>query len=65
MASEAQAIDGDLAERLAPSVGLRNVIIHEYERLDLGRLAASIPLALGDYREFVRQVARFAVSNAP
>ncbi|MGI8515950.1 MAG: hypothetical protein ACR2NT_12645 [Acidimicrobiia bacterium] len=38
---------------------MRNVVIHEYERPDLERLAAAIPGALADYREYVVQVARF------
>lgn len=63
MAGEAGAIDTELAERLAPSVGMRNVIIHEYERLDLERLAAAVPLALEDYREYVRHVARFVLEQ--
>lgn len=62
LAAEVEAIDTELAKRLAPSVGMRNVVIHEYDRLDLERLAAAIPLALIDFREYVRQVARFVVN---
>lgn len=65
MAGEAGAIDAELAERLASSVGMRNVIIHEYERLDLGRLAKAVPLALEDYREYVRDVAGFVLEQTP
>lgn len=64
LADQAGIIDRDLAARLAPSVGMRNVVVHEYDRLDLGRLAAAIPAALADYREYVRQVAHFVAGRA-
>lgn len=50
-------VDAALAERLTPSVGLRNVLAHEYTSTDLGVVAASVPLALEHYRDYVRQVA--------
>jgi uncharacterized protein YutE (UPF0331/DUF86 family) len=52
-------IDHDLAERLAPSAGLRNVLVHAYVDLDLARLVAAVPLASEQYAEYVRQVARW------
>lgn len=62
LAAELEAIDAKLAKLIAPSVGMRNVVIHEYDRLDLERLAAAIPLAVAHYREYVRQVARFVIT---
>jgi uncharacterized protein YutE (UPF0331/DUF86 family) len=64
LAAEAGIIDPDLAGRLAPSVGMRNVVVHEYDRLDLGRLAAAVPAAIADYREYVRQVASSVAGRA-
>lgn len=46
------------AGRLKPSVGLRNVLTHEYVDIDLDVVAAAIPMALGGYRAYVREVAR-------
>lgn len=65
LAAEANAIDAELATRLGPSVGMRNVVIHEYEHLDLDRLVAAVPMALADYRNYVRQVAGFAFTVQP
>jgi uncharacterized protein YutE (UPF0331/DUF86 family) len=55
--AEAGAITADLAARLAPSSGLRNRLVHEYDEIDLDVIAASIAGALDGYREYVRQVA--------
>ena len=48
----------DLAERLAPSAGLRNVLVHEYAQVDLALVARGVELARTDYRAYVREVAR-------
>ena len=56
-------IDRDLAERLAPSAGLRNVLVHAYIDLDLARLVAAVPLASEQYAEYVRQVARWVADR--
>jgi uncharacterized protein YutE (UPF0331/DUF86 family) len=57
-------IDHDLAQRLAPSAGLRNVLVHAYVDLDVARLVAAVPLAIEDYGEYVRQVARWVADRA-
>lgn len=51
-------ITAELAVELKPSVGLRNVLTHEYVEIDLTKLAESVPLATAGYAEYVRQVAR-------
>ena len=56
-------IDHDLARRLAPSAGLRNVLVHAYVDLDLARLVAAVPLASEQYAEYVRQVARWVADR--
>jgi uncharacterized protein YutE (UPF0331/DUF86 family) len=56
-------IDHDLAQRLAPSAGLRNVLVHAYVDLDLARLVAAVPLASEQYAEYVRQVARWVADR--
>ncbi len=45
-----------LALRLARSTGLRNRIVHEYERVDLHLVHRSLPAFLRDYSEYVRIV---------
>ncbi len=43
----------DLADTLALSAGLRNVLVHAYEEIDYGLVASSIPRALDDLGEFL------------
>jgi uncharacterized protein YutE (UPF0331/DUF86 family) len=59
LAAEAGMIDTALAAALRPSAGLRNVLVHEYVAVDRERVAEAVPLALDQYGEYVRQVARF------
>lgn len=47
----------ELAARLMPSVGLRNVLVHEYAVVDLALVAAGVQLARTDYRAYVREIA--------
>lgn len=46
-----------LAEHLKPSVGLRNLLVHEYAAVDLDRVVAAVPIAEEQYAEYVRCVA--------
>lgn len=58
-AASAGLITEELAVALAPSAGLRNVLVHAYVDLDVQRLIAAVPLAAEQYGEYVRQVARW------
>lgn len=49
----------EFAQRIAPSVGLRNILVHEYNDIDHRILHAAIPSALEQYHEYVRTVADF------
>lgn len=64
LAAQAGAITPELAARLAPSAGLRNLLIHEYGTIDLARVAAAAHLALSAYEEYVTSVARFLAGRA-
>jgi uncharacterized protein YutE (UPF0331/DUF86 family) len=59
LAAGAGAISEELVATLRPSVGLRNVLTHEYATVDLGVVSRSIPWAISGYREYVLEVARF------
>ena len=63
-AADTGLIEHDLAERLAPSAGLRNILVHAYLDLDVERLVAAVPLATDQYGEYVRQVARWVAHRA-
>lgn len=53
LAAECGLIDPVLRDDLLPSVGMRNVLVHEYVRADLTRVAEAVPLALDVYRRYV------------
>lgn len=65
LAAEAGVIPEELARDLAPSAGLRNVLIHEYTAIDLDRVARSVPAARDGYRRYVSEVARFLSERRP
>lgn len=56
-AAEVGLLPRALAERLAPWAGLRNRVVHEYERVDLEVVAAAVDSAVRGFREYVRTVA--------
>lgn len=52
-------ISAELAQELAPSVSMRNVLIHEYLDIDHDIVAAAIPRARAAYGQYVTEVARY------
>ena len=50
-------IEQELADALKSSVGMRDVLIHEYVATDLEMVAAAVPLARREYAAYVRSVA--------
>lgn len=59
LAAECGLIDKQLRDDLLPSVGMRNVLVHEYLEIDLQKVAVAVPLALSCYRRYVQQVADY------
>ena len=64
LAAEAKMISSELAEALVPSAGMRNVLVHNYLDVDYQKVATAIPLAIEQYGEYVRQVARWVQERA-
>jgi len=58
LAMRAGFLPASLATALAPSVGLRNLLVHEYAEIDLARVAGSIAVAVRDYSAYVAEVSR-------
>lgn len=58
------AIPVELAERLAPSSGLRNRLAHRYGDVDLDLVAAAVPRAERDFREYVTHVSSWLLHQA-
>jgi uncharacterized protein YutE (UPF0331/DUF86 family) len=51
-----QIISSDLAEKLAPSAGLRNRLVHEYNMLEHSVVLDAVRKSEDLYAEYVRQV---------
>lgn len=51
-----KVISAELAEKMVQMVGLRNLLVHQYLRIDIERIGALIEHDLDDLLEFSRQV---------
>lgn len=61
---EVGALTPGLAAQLKPSVGLRNIVVHEYVDVDLAVIAAAVPTARADYGRYVDELARWLADRA-
>ena len=64
LAVRAGYLPADLATSLTPSVGMRNILVHDYVSVDLDLVAAAIPLAARDFAAYVRAISRALVSGS-
>lgn len=55
-AAAAGLITPELSSSLASAAGLRNLLVHEYVRVDLDLVAAAVPVARTDVQSFITQV---------
>ncbi|KKW22957.1 MAG: hypothetical protein UY70_C0008G0006 [Candidatus Kaiserbacteria bacterium GW2011_GWB1_52_6] len=55
---ESGVISSDLAAQIAPSVGLRNALIHRYEGIDRKRMHSSIGKFIQLYRQYLRAISK-------
>jgi uncharacterized protein YutE (UPF0331/DUF86 family) len=55
-AAEVGLIKRDLAEKIKGSGGMRNIIVHEYMDIDDEKVYKTLPLAITDYKEYIKQV---------
>lgn len=58
-AADVGLISRQLAEKLKGSAGMRNILVHEYMDIDDEKVYRAIPLAIKDYKEYIRQVEEF------
>ncbi|WP_286959309.1 MULTISPECIES: type VII toxin-antitoxin system HepT family RNase toxin [Arsenicicoccus] len=63
-AARAGLITDELARRLGPSVGLRDIVIHEYVQVDLDLVARAVPQAASQFDEYVAQVKAWLQARA-
>lgn len=57
--SQNKILPMELALRIAPSVGLRNLVVHKYGRVDVKRMIEDIKTEIGDYLEYMKAVDHF------
>ena len=62
--AESGVITSDLAQRLKPSVGLRNVLVHLYADIDIEIVAHSVAEVVEHFGDYVRAVARWMVAGS-
>lgn len=55
-AGELKIISADLAERLAPSAGLRNRLVHEYDLLEDSMVLEAVRMAEELYSKYVKEI---------
>ncbi|MDJ0633935.1 MAG: DUF86 domain-containing protein [Xenococcaceae cyanobacterium MO_188.B29] len=53
----------DLAKQLAPSAGLRNRLVHEYDDIDSNQVYKAISFALQQYPLYVNQINNYLISS--
>ncbi|WP_309232560.1 type VII toxin-antitoxin system HepT family RNase toxin [Cylindrospermum sp. FACHB-282] len=57
-----QIITPELAKQIAPSAGLRNRLVHEYDDIDPNQVFKAISFALQQYPLYVRQINNYLIS---
>jgi uncharacterized protein YutE (UPF0331/DUF86 family) len=55
-AGEMGMISVELSKSLALGAGLRNILVHEYEKIDHGLVHKSIPIAIRDFTGFIKEL---------
>ena len=54
--AQLEVIDRELAKKIAPSAGMRNRLVHEYEEIDDKIVYENIPEAIEMYNKYITQV---------
>jgi uncharacterized protein YutE (UPF0331/DUF86 family) len=65
LAAEVGAFPVELAERLVPAAGLRNLLVHRYGDIDITLLAGSVSEVLEGFDDYVGHVARWISGDRP
>lgn len=61
-AAAAGVLTEDLAQLVAPSAGLRNLLVHRYADIRVDLLAAGVSATLRAYPQYVKQVSTYLLS---
>lgn len=63
-AGELKIISTELAVKLAPSAGLRNRLVHEYDRLEHSKVLEAVRMAEEFYSNYVKEIENY-ISKSP
>ncbi len=61
--AELNVYPSDFADEIAPSAGLRNVLVHEYDDVDLKKIYVSVGKALTQYAKYCNFLLEFLNKN--
>ena len=50
------------AKRIAPVVGLRNILVHRYEKIDKDLFLSSVAKERDDFREYIKEMGQYIES---
>jgi len=50
------------AKRMAPVVGLRNILVHRYEKIDKDLFLSSVAKERNDFREYIKEMGQYIES---
>ena len=56
---ENKVLPVELARKMAPLAGLRNILVHDYLEIDLGRIYEFLENDLSDFIEFAKQISKY------
>ncbi len=59
MLGELGVIPAELSKKLAPSAGLRNIIVHEYDTIDNSLILSAVKKARTLYRDYIRAIEEY------
>lgn len=62
-AGEMKIISMDLAQKLAPSAGLRNRLVHEYDRLEHSTVFKAVNMAEELFSQYGKEINKFLLSK--
>lgn len=60
---EGKILDREFAQEFSKSVGMRNILIHDYTEIDYEKIADAINNKLGDFEVFGQSVAKYLTSK--
>ncbi len=61
--AENKILPQDFAKKIAPVVGLRNRLVHRYEKIDSDLMLQSIRKNKGDFKEYIKYIFHFLEKN--